>query len=123
MFSDGFIGEQTETLVGMQLAALEDTARVIDEAYAARTEAASAIEAAAHKADEAAVAASISAVDLAVLRYLPTKMTFALVADKLGISRSAAKERAERAYKKLGMHTRADAVTRARELGLIKHTV
>jgi DNA-binding CsgD family transcriptional regulator len=59
------------------------------------------------------VAASISAVELEVLSYLPTKMTFALVADKLGISRSAAKERAERAYKKLGVHNRADAVARA----------
>ena len=125
VFSEGFIGEQTETLVGVQLAALEDTARVIDEAYAAQTEAvtasAAAIEAAAHKADEAAVAASVTAVELQVLRYLPTKMTFALIADKLGISRSAAKERAERAYKKLGVHNRADAVTRARELGLIRH--
>ncbi len=125
VFSEGFIGEQTENLVGVQLAALEDTARVIDEAYAAQTEAvaasAAAIEAVAHKADEAAVAASVSAVELQVLRYLPTKMTFALVADKLGISRSAAKERAERAYKKLGVHNRADAVTRARELGLIRH--
>ena len=124
VFSEGFIGEQTANLVGVQLAALEDTARVIDEAYAAQTEAVAmstaAIDAAAHKADEAAVAASVSAVELQVLRYLPTKMTFALVADKLGISRSAAKERAERAYKKLGVHNRADAVTRARELGLIK---
>ena len=125
VFSEGFIGEQTEKLVGVQLAALEDTARVIDEAYAAQTEAVAAstaaIEAAAHKADEAAVAASVSAVELQVLRYLPTKMTFALVADKLGISRSAAKERAERAYKKLSVHNRADAVARARELGLIRH--
>jgi DNA-binding CsgD family transcriptional regulator len=125
VFSEGFIGEQTEKLVSVQLAALEDTARVIDEAYAAQTEAVAAstaaIEAAAHKADEAAVAASVSAVELQVLRYLPTKMTFALVADKLGISRSAAKERAERAYKKLGVHNRADAVARARELGLIRH--
>jgi len=55
-----------------------------------------------------------------VLRYLPTRLTFALIADKLGISRSAAKERAERAYKKLGVHSRADAVSRARELGLIR---
>ena len=67
------------------------------------------------------MAASVSAVELQALRYLPTKMTFALVADKLKISRSAAKERAERAYKKLGVHNRADAVARARELGLIKH--
>ena len=54
-----------------------------------------------------------------VLRYLPTKLSFAVIADKLGISRSAAKERAERAYKKLGVHTRAEAVTRARALGII----
>lgn len=125
VFSEGFIGEQTEKLVGVQLAALEDTARVIDAAYAAQAEAerasAAAIEVAAHKADEAAVAASVTAVEREVLRYLPSKMTFALVADKLGISRSAAKERAERAYKKLGVHNRADAVARARELGLIRH--
>ncbi|SBS78207.1 hypothetical protein MHPYR_520044 [uncultured Mycobacterium sp.] len=125
VFSEGFIGEQTEKLVGVQLAALEDTARVIDAAYAAQTEAertsTEAIEAAQHKADEAAVAGSVTAVEREVLRYLPSKMTFALVADKLGISRSAAKERAERAYKKLGVHNRADAVARARELGLIRH--
>jgi len=66
------------------------------------------------------VAASVTAAEIQVLRYLPTNMTFALVADKLGISRSAAKERAERAYKKLGVHNRADAVARARELGLIR---
>jgi DNA-binding CsgD family transcriptional regulator len=125
VFSEGFIGERAEELVSVQLAVLEDTARVIDAAYA-QTEAerasAAAIDAAHQKADEAAVAASISAVELEVLRYLPTKMTFALVADKLGISRSAAKERAERAYKKLGVHNRADAVARARELGLIRDT-
>jgi DNA-binding CsgD family transcriptional regulator len=143
VFSEGFIGERTEELVSVQLAAVEDTARVIVEAYAAQAEAVAAsaatidaahrkadeavaasaatIDAAHRKADEAAVAASVHAVELEVLRYLPTKMTFALIADKLGISRSAAKERAERAYKKLGVHNRADAVARARELGLIRH--
>ncbi len=64
-------------------------------------------------------AASITAAEARVLRYLPTKLTFALIADKLGISRSAAKERAGRAYKKLGVHSRAEAVSRARALGLI----
>lgn len=67
------------------------------------------------------MAAPVTVVELEVLRYLPTKKTFALVADKLGISRSAAKERAERAYTKRGVHNRADAVARARELGLIRH--
>ena len=54
-----------------------------------------------------------------VLRYLPTPLTFSVIADKLGISRSAAKERAQRIYQKLGVHSRAEATSRARTLGLI----
>jgi DNA-binding NarL/FixJ family response regulator len=53
------------------------------------------------------------------LRYLPTKSSFAVIAHKLGISRSAAKDRAGRVYNKLGVHNRAEAVDRARELGII----
>jgi hypothetical protein len=37
----------------------------------------------------------------------------------LGISRSAAKERAARLYNRLGVHSRAEAVSQARSLGLI----
>ncbi len=83
---------------------------------------AAADEAAAESLAEAAAtarAASITVAEERVLRYLATKSTFAVIADKLGISRSAAKDRAERAYKKLGVHSRAEAVSRARELGLI----
>ena len=58
-------------------------------------------------------AASVTPAELRVLHYLPTKLPFALIADKLGISRQAAKSRAERAYKKLGVHSRAAAVQRA----------
>ena len=79
-------------------------------------------QAAAEAGAEAAAtvtAASITVAEARVLRYLPTRLTFALIADKLGISRSAAKERAERAYKKLGVHSRAEAVSRARALGII----
>lgn len=65
-------------------------------------------------------AASITLAQARVLQYLPTKLSFAVIADKLGISRAAAKERAERAYKKLGVHSRVDAVDRARQLGLIE---
>ncbi len=73
-------------------------------------------------ADAAAkiAAAGITTAEARVLRYLPTKMTFAVIAAKLGITRSAAKDRAERLYKKLGVHSRAEAVNRARQLGLIK---
>jgi DNA-binding CsgD family transcriptional regulator len=110
-------------------AVAEDAAEVIaadDAAAEAVAEAAAEVTAADEAADEAVTgaaatvrAASITEAEARVLRYLPTRLTFALIADKLGISRSAAKERAERAYKKLGVHSRAEAVRRARALGLI----
>jgi DNA-binding CsgD family transcriptional regulator len=106
----------------------EAAVRAADEAAA---EAVAEDEAAVLAADEAVTesiadaavtvsAASISVAEARILRYLPTPLTFALIADKLGISRSAAKDRAARLYHKLGVHSRAEAVTRARSLGLIK---
>ena len=74
---------------------------------------AAAAEAATEAVAEAAAtikAASITMAQARVLRYLPTQLSFAVIADKLGISRAAAKERAERAYKKLGVHSRTEAV-------------
>jgi DNA-binding NarL/FixJ family response regulator len=65
-------------------------------------------------------AASITRSEAQVLRYLPQPVPFSVIADKLGISRSAAKERAERLYQRLGVHSRDEAVTRARELGLLR---
>jgi DNA-binding NarL/FixJ family response regulator len=64
-------------------------------------------------------AASITVAEARVLRYLPTKLPFSVIAAKLGISRAAAKDRAERLYRKLEVHSREEAVTRARELGLL----
>jgi DNA-binding NarL/FixJ family response regulator len=72
------------------------------------------------QADERVRAASITMAEAQVLRYLPTPLPFSVIADKLGISRSAAKERAERLYKRLGVHSRAEAVSRARSLGLVR---
>jgi DNA-binding NarL/FixJ family response regulator len=65
-------------------------------------------------------AASITRSEAQVLRYLPQPVPFSVIADKLGISRSAAKERAERLYQRLGVHSRDDAVSRARALGLLR---
>jgi DNA-binding NarL/FixJ family response regulator len=65
-------------------------------------------------------AASITTAEAQVLRYLPTSLPFSVIAGKLGISRSAAKERAARLYARLGVHSRDAAVSRARSLGLIK---
>jgi DNA-binding CsgD family transcriptional regulator len=110
-------------------AVAEDAAEVMVADQAAATAVAE-DEAATAVADEVAAdavaaaaatvgAASISVAEARVLRYLPTPLTFALIAHQLGISRSAAKDRAERLYHKLGVHSRAEAVARARALGLI----
>ena len=64
-------------------------------------------------------AASITMAEAQVLRYLSTPLPFSVIAGKLGISRSAAKERAVRLYHRLGVHSRDEAVSRARSLGLI----
>ena len=122
---------------GLIVAAADQAAEAVaEDAAAVRTADQAAAEAVAQDATEVIVAdqaaaeavagaaanvaaASITVAEARVLRYLPTRLTFALIADKLGISRSAAKERAERAYKKLGVHNRAEAVNRARALGLI----
>ncbi len=65
-------------------------------------------------------AASITRSEAQILRYLPQPVPFSVIADKLGISRSAAKERAERLYERLGVHSRAEAVSRARRFGLLR---
>jgi DNA-binding NarL/FixJ family response regulator len=75
---------------------------------------------AAGEAGERIRAASITMAEAQVLRYLAKPLPFAVIADKLGISRSAAKERASRLYKRLGVHHRDEAVSRARSLGLIR---
>jgi DNA-binding NarL/FixJ family response regulator len=80
-------------------------------------------EVAAEATGEAAAkmrAASMTRSEAQVLRYLPEPVPFAVIADKLGISRSAAKERAERLYQRLGVHSRAEAVSQARVLGLLR---
>ena len=72
------------------------------------------------EAEERIRAASITMAEAQVLRYLPKPLPFSVIADKLGISRSAAKERAARLYRRLGVHSREEAVSRARALGLIR---
>jgi DNA-binding NarL/FixJ family response regulator len=75
---------------------------------------------AAGEAEDRVRASSITMAEAQVLRYLPKPLPFSVIADKLGISRSAAKERAARLYRRLGVHSRDEAVSRARSLGLIR---
>jgi DNA-binding CsgD family transcriptional regulator len=52
-------------------------------------------------------------------RYLPTNLTMPEIASELGVSRNTVKTHARDLYAKLGTHRRAEAVDRARALGLL----
>ena len=53
------------------------------------------------------------------MRYLPTNLTGPEIARELSISRNTVKTHIRNLYAKLGVHTRTEAVTRARALGLL----
>ena len=57
--------------------------------------------------------------ELRVLRYLPTNLTMPEIASELGVSRNTIKTHSRNLYAKLGTHRRAEAVDRARALGLL----
>jgi len=61
----------------------------------------------------------LSESELRVLRYLPTNLTAPEIAGELYVSRHTVKTHMRNLYAKLGTHRRAEAVTRARELGLL----
>lgn len=54
-----------------------------------------------------------------MLRYLPTNLTVPDIAAELYVSRTTVKTHMRRLYDKLGTHRRAEAVTWARDLGLL----
>jgi LuxR family maltose regulon positive regulatory protein len=57
--------------------------------------------------------------EIRVLRYLPTNLTAPEIARELSVSRHTVKTHMRNLYAKLGSHRRAEAVGRARELGLL----
>jgi LuxR family maltose regulon positive regulatory protein len=61
----------------------------------------------------------LSSTEVRVLRYLPTNLTGPEIARELSVSRNTVKTHIRNLYAKLGVHTRAEAVTRARVLGLL----
>jgi LuxR family maltose regulon positive regulatory protein len=54
-----------------------------------------------------------------VLRYLPTNLSAPEIADQLSVSANTVRTHMRHVYEKLGAHRRADAVDRARALGLL----
>jgi LuxR family transcriptional regulator, maltose regulon positive regulatory protein len=58
--------------------------------------------------------------EMRALRYLPTHLSFEAIAEELFVSRNTVKTQAIAVYRKLGVSSRALAVQRARELGLLE---
>jgi LuxR family maltose regulon positive regulatory protein len=61
----------------------------------------------------------LSESELRVLRYLPTNLRASEIASELFVSLNTIRTHMRNVYSKLGVHSRADAVMRARELGLL----
>jgi LuxR family transcriptional regulator, maltose regulon positive regulatory protein len=61
----------------------------------------------------------LSESELRVLRYLPTNLRASEIAGELFVSLNTIRSHLRNVYAKLGVHNRADAVNRARDLGLL----
>lgn len=66
-----------------------------------------------------ATASSLTTSEVRVLQYLPTHLSFPEIAAELFVSRHTVKTQAMSAYRKLGVHSRTEAITRARQAGLL----
>jgi LuxR family maltose regulon positive regulatory protein len=62
---------------------------------------------------------ALSDSEIRVLRYLPTNLTGPEIAGELSVSHNTVRTHLRHVYQKLGTHRRAEAVARARALGLL----
>lgn len=62
---------------------------------------------------------ALTSAELRVLHLLPTHLSFEQISERLSVSRNTVKTQAIAAYRKLGVSSRAEAVERARSLGMI----
>lgn len=62
---------------------------------------------------------SLTTAEIRVLQFLPTHLSFSQIADELFVSRHTVKTQALSAYRKLGVHTRTEAIEAARRAGLL----
>jgi LuxR family transcriptional regulator, maltose regulon positive regulatory protein len=62
---------------------------------------------------------ALSESELRVLRYLPTNLRGPEIASELFVSQNTIRSHLRNVYAKLGVHSRTEAVNRARELGLL----
>jgi LuxR family transcriptional regulator, maltose regulon positive regulatory protein len=58
-----------------------------------------------------------------VLRFLPTNLSAPEIARRLFVSVNTVRAHQQHLYRKLGAHSRTEAVQRARALGLLAHAI
>jgi LuxR family maltose regulon positive regulatory protein len=63
--------------------------------------------------------AALTTAELRILRYLPTHLSFREIAERAFVSANTVKSQANAVYRKLDVSCRSEAVTRAREIGLL----
>jgi LuxR family transcriptional regulator, maltose regulon positive regulatory protein len=68
----------------------------------------------------AAGASALTAAELRLLPMLPTHLSFAEIGAEFSLSRYTIKSHANSVYRKLGVSTRSQAITRAHELGILE---
>lgn len=64
--------------------------------------------------------AALTAAELRVLQFLPSRLTFLQIGEHLFLSQTTVKSHAQSIYRKLGASSRDEAVKRARSLGLVE---
>jgi LuxR family maltose regulon positive regulatory protein len=69
------------------------------------------------------LAAPLTERELKILRYLPTMLSNAEIGAETFVSLNTVKTHLRSIYRKLDVSSRADAVQRARELGLLPHGI
>ena len=62
---------------------------------------------------------SLTTAELRILHFLPTHLSFREIAERTHVSANTVKTQANAVYRKLDVRSRSEAVTRARELGLL----
>jgi LuxR family maltose regulon positive regulatory protein len=65
-------------------------------------------------------AAALTAAELRVLQFLPSRLTFQQIGEHLFLSQTTIKTHAQAIYRKLGTSSRDEAVARAQSLGLVE---
>ncbi|MFZ0529217.1 MAG: LuxR C-terminal-related transcriptional regulator [Propionicimonas sp.] len=70
--------------------------------------------------DEQVSASAITAAELRVLQFLPSRLTFRQIGEHLFLSQTTIKTHSLSIYRKLGVSSRDDAVARAQSLGLVE---